>query len=159
MNVTIRVGQASVAPSSSVRDLGAIIDKTMTMVPQVSNVIRGMYTHIRRIAKIHHNLDKSTCATLTQALVTSRLDFQNALFINLPKSTLAPLQLAQNAAARLVSGAKKSDHISPILSSLHWLPVQKRIMYKVLILVYKTLYNYAPPTYMSEMLTIYHPAC
>ena len=158
LNVTIKIGEATISPSSSVRDLGAIIDKNMSMVLQVSNVVRGMYTHIRRIAKIRHHLDKSTCATLTNALVTSRLDFQNALLVNLPKSTLEPLKVAQNAAARMLTGVKKCDHISPVLEALHWLPVHKRIMFKILVTVYKTLHNPTAPRYLYDMLTVYHPA-
>lgn len=157
LNVNIVVGQASVAPCSSVRDLGAILDRHMTMIPQVSNVVQGMYTHIRRIAKIRHNLDQPTCATLINALVLSRLDFHNGLLVNLPNTTLQPLKLAQNAAARLVTGAKKRDHVGPLYNSLHWLPVHSRIMYKILVLVYKTLYNCASPKYMSDMLSIYTP--
>ena len=158
LNVNIMVGQASVAPCSSVRDLGAFLDQHMTMIPHVSNVVQGMYTNIRKIARIRHNLDQLTCATLTSALVLSRLDFHNGLLVNLPNATLQPLKLAQNAAARLVTRAKKRDHVGPLYTSLHWLPVQKRIMYKILVLVYKTLYNCASPKYMSDMLSLYVPA-
>ena len=103
------------------------------------------------------HLDKPICATLTTVLVTPRLDFQNALLVNLPKSTVAPLQPAQNTVARLVLVTRELDHISPVLDYLHWSPVHKRIMHKVLVLVYKTLYNHPAPLYMSSMLTIYQP--
>ena len=66
------------------------------------------------------------------------------------------LQRVQNSAARLVTGAKKRDHISQILSDLHWLPIKKRIMFKLLLIVYKSL-NHAAPKYLSELLRPYHP--
>ena len=58
----------------------------------------------------------------------------------------------QNAAARLVTRSKKADHITPVLKSLHWLPVHRRIEYKMLLLTFKTLHGLAP-CYMRELLT------
>jgi len=157
LDISIRVGQAEITPSTAVRDLGAILDQFMDMQQQVSHVVRGMYANIRRISKIRHLLDPGTRATVIGSLVTSRLDFHNALLANLPMSTLRPLQLAQNVAARLVSGTRKSEHISPVLDSLHWLPVHKRVMFKILVFVYRALHGCAP-IYLSRMLNIYRPS-
>ena len=66
------------------------------------------------------------------------------------------VQLIQNAAARLLTRTKKRDHITPILKSLHWLPVHFRIDFKVLLLVYKSL-NGLGPTYIADMLSLYTP--
>ncbi len=66
------------------------------------------------------------------------------------------LQLIQNAAARILTRTRKSEHITPVLRSLHWLPVTFRIDFKVLLLVYKSL-NGLGPKYMSDMLTEYKP--
>ena len=62
------------------------------------------------------------------------------------------LQVLQNAAARLISGARRYDHISPILQSLHWLPVRERILYKVTVLVYRCLSGNAPQ-YLATLQT------
>ena len=59
--------------------------------------------------------------------------------------------IIQNAAARVLTNTKKVDHISPVLKSLHWLPVCQRIDFKVLLLVYKAL-NGLGPTYINELL-------
>jgi len=50
---------------------------------------------------------------------------------------LKKIQAVQNAAARVVTGARKFDHITPMLRDLHWLPVRQRIKYKLAITVYK----------------------
>ena len=131
LNITIQVGQSDVSPSSSVRDLGATLDKYMNMGPQVSTVVRSMYANIRMIGKIHHLLPQDTCVTVTNSLVSSRLDYRNGLLANVPKSTLQSLQMAQNAAARQVTGARRDEHMTPILKALHWLPVHKCKVYKV----------------------------
>lgn len=67
------------------------------------------------------------------------------------------LHLVQNAAARLLTGAKKQNHIKPILRSLHWLPVHYRVEFKLLLFVYKSLNGLAPP-YLSALLTEHHPS-
>ncbi len=72
------------------------------------------------------------------------------------KEALSHLQLVQNAAARLLSGVKKREHITPILRSLHWLPVCFRVYFKILLLVYKSR-NGLAPTYLCELLTEYQP--
>ena len=59
------------------------------------------------------------------------------------------LQTIQNAAARIVTFRKKTDHITPVLRKLNWLPVQYRIIFKILLLVYKGL-NGLVPIYISE---------
>ena len=60
------------------------------------------------------------------------------------------LQSVQNAAARLVSGARRHDHITPVLTKLHWLPVRKRVMFKTVVLVWKCL-NGIALGYLSEL--------
>jgi len=54
------------------------------------------------------------------------------------------LQAVQNAAARLITGTRRRDHITPILRQLHWLPVRQRIEFKLAMLVFKTLHGPAP---------------
>ncbi len=66
------------------------------------------------------------------------------------------LQLIQNAAARILTRIRQSEHITPVLRSLHWLPVTFRIDFKVLLLVYKPL-NGLGPKYIADMLTGYKP--
>ena len=63
------------------------------------------------------------------------------------------LQRVQNAAARIITGIKKYDHITPALKELHWLPVQQRIEFKILLLTYKALNNMAP-SYITSMFTM-----
>ena len=66
------------------------------------------------------------------------------------------LQYVQNAAARLITGIRKHDHITPILMDLHWLPVKERIQFKILLLTFKSL-NGLAPVYIDEMIQRYVP--
>ena len=62
----------------------------------------------------------------------------------MPKYLIQKLQRVQNAAARLVSGCHKHDHITPVLYRLHWLLVEQRIEYKIILLTFKALNDCAP---------------
>ena len=84
----------------------------------------------------------------THPLVISRLDYANAVLYGVTKSTLDRLQTVQNSAAKLIMSSRTGDHATPILKQLHWLPVESRIQYKVLLLtynMYNALHSKAPP--------------
>ena len=77
------------------------------------------------------------------SLVSSRLDYFNALQYFLAYQ-LQKLQRIQNIAARVVNLTPTRMHITPVLKALHWLPVSKRIMFKVLLLAYKCVKGLGP---------------
>lgn len=93
---------------------------------------------------------------MVHAFITSRLDSCNSILYGLPEAELSKLQRIQNTAARLVARVKKSDHISPVLHNLHWLPVRSRIVFKILLITFKALHGQAP-IYITELLTKYNP--
>uniref|UniRef100_A0A3P8N6V8 Ninjurin 1 n=1 Tax=Astatotilapia calliptera TaxID=8154 RepID=A0A3P8N6V8_ASTCA len=64
---------------------------------------------------------------IVHAFISSRLNYCNSLLSGCPKNSLKSLQLIQNAAARVLTGTRKREQISPVLASLHWLPVKSRI--------------------------------
>ena len=91
------------------------------------------------------------CWSIVFRLVTSHLDYANALYIGLPDCDLAKLQCVQNAVAKLVLNKSKYDSPTQALKELHWLPVKFRIIHKSLTLVYKSL-NRSALKYLQELL-------
>ena len=77
-------------------------------------------------------------------------DYCNSLLAGVADVYLRRLQSVQNAAANLVSGAHRHDHITPILVGLHWHPVLQRIIYKTAVLVWKCLHD-AAPSYLADL--------
>ena len=152
---SLSVGDEAVTPSDKARNLGVIFDRAMSMDKHISYVCQSTYYQLRRIAEIRRFLTRAAAENLIHALITSRLDFCNSLFAGLPSSAIKRLQAVQNAAARLLTGTRKFDHISPILHELHWLPVQQRVQYKILLLTFKALHNQSP-NYISSLISVRH---
>ena len=82
-------------------------------------------------------------------LSNNRLDYCNALLYGVSDRLICRLQSVQNAAARLVTGARRCDYITPILRQLHWLPVRQRVLLKIAVLVFQCLTGQAP-SYLSD---------
>ena len=97
-----------------------------------------------------------TTEKIINATITSRLDYCNSLLYGLKSQDLIRLQRCQNHAARILSMRRKFNHISPVMMELHWLPVEQRINFKILLLTYKAL-NGQAPAYLSDLITPYIP--
>lgn len=76
---------------------------------------------------IRNILDQPSTEKLVHAFVTSRLDYCDSLMHGLPAYEIRKVQLIQNPAACLITGTKKHEKITPLLKSLHWLPIQQCI--------------------------------
>ena len=56
----------------------------------------------------------------------------------------------QNVAARMVSGVRQSEHITPVLENLHWLPVSQRVVFKMTLILWKCVHS-VTPAYLSDL--------
>ena len=154
---SIAIGEELVSASSSARNLGVLFDSQLSMETHISIICRSAYSHLRNINRIRKSLSQSDTEKLVHAFISSRLDSCNSLLSGLPVTKIKPLIRVQNAAARLVTRARKYDHITDIFIKLHWLPVVQRINFKLLLLVYKSLYGFAP-NYLCELIKFYVPS-
>ena len=75
---------------------------------------------------------------LVHTLVSTQVDYCNSILYQVAAVHLRPLQSVLTAAARLIVRKHKYDHITPTLrDDLHWLPVHRRIEYKLILFVFK----------------------
>ena len=139
-----------------VTSLCVIIDSDLSFKSHVNKVTKTSFFHLKNIAKVRPFINQRDTEKLIHAFISSRLDYCNALLTGLPKKTTNRLQLIQNSAARLLTRTKRREHITPVLATLHWLPVTFRIDFNVLLLVYKAL-NGMGPGYITNSLTNYTP--
>ncbi len=154
-STSIQVGDDTVHVSKSVRNLGSYFDNLLNMKQQIGETTKSAYFHLRRIRHIRKYLSRSSAETLIHAFITSKIDLNNALLYGLAYKHIKRLQMVHNSAARLITGTHKRAHITPILKELHWLPVTRRIVFKVCLLVFKCV-NGLAPEYLSDCLKAYN---
>ena len=154
---SMKVGDSVITVSNKCKNLGVTFDSVMSMSSQVSRICQSVQYQMRNLGFIRKYLTKSSTEKIVHALITSRLDFCNALLYNISQSQLERLQKLQNNAARIVSLSPKRKHITPVLFSLHWLPVKYRIIFKLLLLVFHSLHGTAPH-YNCNIIIPYNPS-
>ena len=147
----IDISNFKIQPSETANNIGATFDRHMSLDQHVTNIRKACFFHLCNVAKIRDYLSTADTETLVHALISSKLDSCNSLLYELPKSMIDRLQNVQNSAARLITKHKKFDHITPVMKKLHWLPVNQRIVYKILLITYKAL-NGLAPSYIRDML-------
>ena len=142
-----------VSPAQSVRNLGVVFDSNFSFSNHVSQIIKSTRAHVRDLYRIHPLLDLKTSILLANALVSSRFDYCNSLFLSLIDFELRRLQLVQNSLCRIVTRSSKFSHITPQLKNLHLLPVRYRVHFKIGLITYKIL-NQGQSVYLRQLI---HP--
>ncbi len=141
-------------PSDSATNLGSVWDNELTMEKHISKICSSTFIHLRNIAGIRKYLTSKQTETIIHAYITSKLDYCNSLLKGVPDYQIKRLQSVQNAAARIICGLRKFDHITEPLKTLHWLPVKERIDSKILLIAYKSI-NGKGPDYLSDLILPY----
>ena len=146
-DLTITNKNSVVARTQTARNVGVTHQLSFTNIASTTRSCRYMLHNIRRTRP---PLTQKGAQVLVQALVIS-------LLAGLPASSIRPLQLLQNAAARLVFNLQKFTQNTPLLHFLHWLPVAARIRFKTLVLGYRAV-NGSGHIYIQDMGKPYTPA-
>ena len=120
----------------------------MNLESHVKNVRCSCFRHLKWIS--------DAAKQLVHAFVTSRLDNGNSLLYGLPPSMAHKLQMVQHAGARVITRTRKFDSITPVLKELHWLPVHKRIIFKILVLT--SSIRGTAPQYLLSLLHSHQPS-
>ena len=134
-NTPTKDGNQSISPSDDPpKNLGVIFYFTCCLDAHIAKLCRSINFNLYSVGNVSEYLDGPTEEKMINATVTSRLDYCNSLIYG--QSHIHQLQCCQNNAAGIISKRRKFDHISPVLRELHWLPVEHRISYKILLLTY-----------------------
>ncbi len=136
--------------SSSVRNLGVLFDSNLSFDSHVSSIWKIEFFHLKNISKLRPMILMSNAEVLIHAFMTSMLNYCNALLGGCSVRLINKLQM-------VLTRTRKFDHISPVMSTLQWLPIKHRIDFKILLITYKVL-NGLANQYLSELLSHYrHP--
>lgn len=125
--------------SNEVKNVGVWLDRNLNMNKQVNSIVSNCYKILKDIGRIKKCLEKNHLESIVHSVVSHRLDYCNSLYMNIGKDNIYKLQKVQNAAARLILGRRQRDSASSALRQLHWLNIDARVMFKILLLVHKVL--------------------
>ena len=149
--VSINLNLNTISPSECAKYLGVIFQSDMSMNKHFSSVVKTCFHQLRKFRHIRSFIPKSAAIIFANAFIHSRMNYCNSLFCGLPKYSINRLQKIQNSVARIVTRTSRSSHITPILKSLHWLPVQYRINFKLCCIARRAL-SLEKPHYLNSLL-------
>ena len=135
------IGEECIRFSKVVKNVGVYLDNNLKMDKHVNNTVSHCYSLLKNIGRIRNILSNKHTEMLVHSVITSKLDYCNSLFINISKSNIFKLQKVQNAAARLIVRGRKRGSMTEVLRQLHWLRVESRIMFKIILMVFKCIYG------------------
>ena len=113
------------------RDLGVTLDSSLSFNQHVMNTCRSAFLELRHISLTHKYFTVDATKTIVCSLVLSRLDYCNSILSGSPKCLIQKLQGVQNTAAWITLRMPRTEHTTPLLRMLHWLPIPSRIAYKI----------------------------
>ena len=142
-----------VTPSNSARDLGIEMDATLSFDENIANTVSSCFASLCQINRIKHLFDSKSLENVIHALVYSRLFYCSPVWSSTSKKNVSKLQSVQNFAARVVTGSRKFEHITPVLRDLNWLPVSSMLKCTVGILTFKCVNGPAPRYLCSRFVT------
>ena len=152
----VAVAGSNITFSVKLKSLGVTIDQTLSFDQHVRDVVKASNFHMKALRHIRPVLNRTVANTIACSIVTTRLDYCNLLLYGTSAANISRLQRVQNNLARIVTGAKRRDQITPVLRDLHWLPILSRREYKVALITHKTLHQ-KQPQYLSELVDAYKP--
>ena len=145
------IAGVSVRPSTYVRNLGVMVDSSLSMEAHISHLTRSCFYHLRQLRVVRRSLTMDSAHSLIRALVHSRLDYCNGVMAGLRQFQINRLQSILRAAARLVLQLPGWSPVSDLMrTQLHWLPFPQRIQFKLGLMVYKCLHHTAP-VYLQQL--------
>src|SRR2546425_288720 len=147
----------ALVPVSSACNSGVVFQSDLSFDQHIFNVCRSSFYHIRQLRQIRLLLISIYLFSLQMLLFHPNLIIAIVFFYGLPDTSIKRLQRVQNSLARVIfPSLKRSDHITPALAKLHWLPIHKRIKFKIATITFKVLKN-RQPSYLLDLLQPHNP--
>ena len=151
VDFVLRVNNVDIRPAKHIKVLGVLLDPTLSWEPHISSVVRRTNAILVSLFKIRHHLSPEILKILVQSHVFPHLQYCSSVWGGATNSRLDRLQRIIHFAARLVSGLRKYDHVSPALTALGWLGVREVIARRDAVNVYRALHVAAAPGALRAM--------
>ena len=137
-------GKTPIQQNNLIKYLGGHLDSCLTFEEHVKQMCKAAMLNFIKIKAIRPSLTAATCHTLVLMLYISHLDYANALLYGMTKKLKSKYQRIQNMCAKLVLNKQKYNTTTNCLKEMHWLPIEKRIQHKILLITHKVISGKAP---------------
>jgi hypothetical protein len=144
-------------PYRLVESLGITIDDTLSFSRHVNDVVKSSSFHLLALRHIWRWISEDTAKSIAAAAVAGRLDYYNSVLYGSSAVNIQRLKRVQNSFACVVTRASWSEHITPVFTKRHWLPMQYRIKFKLALIPFKAVTKQTP-YYLSELIRPYEPS-
>ena len=132
-DISLKISDSTIlSPGTSVKILGVTFDWVMKMDQHVTSLCHSLHYHLSNIVRIRPYINKEACGHAVRTLISTHLDYANSLLFGIRAVDIQRLQQVQNRATKLVFQVGKHEHVTPLLNELHWLPIGRRITFKIL---------------------------
>ena len=140
-------------PTDSVKELGVIFDPTLSFDCHITALAASCFSRLAEINRAKHAFNSNLLVIIINALVFSKLYYCSTVWSNTSDKNLLKLQHVQNFAARIISGKRKFDHITPVLRDLQWLSVRQQLYLGDAVFAFKCMTGCAPDYLRSKLVT------
>ena len=153
INFSFKIGDSTVRPSEKVKVLGVIIDAGLSWGAHVTAVVQKCNRIFVTLYKFRHYFSSDVMKIIIQAYVFPHIIYCLSVWAAAAKGQLHKIQKVINFAARLVTGLKKHEHITPALKSLNWPKIETLVVHHDLMKVFRALMHDDSPVAIREMFT------
>jgi hypothetical protein len=152
----LQASEIKISADNSFRWLGVLFDQHLSMSSFIDNTCQAAFRQLHMLSRIRASLDTQSAMLLVNALVLQKLDYCNSLLYISTAKDLHKMDRVLRFAARVISCKRKFDPVSDTMMDMKWLPARKRISFKLLCIVFKTL-STGLPEYLADDLCPYCP--
>ena len=150
----ITINNLSISYANKIKNLGILIDPTLQFNIQTKSLSQSINYILHNLRTIRPFINFNTAKLLATSLILPRLDYCNSCLYASSQSIINKLQRLQNSAIRFIFNITKysRQHISPLRTKLHWLPIKSRIIYKIALTIHLATHHNTPD-YLANLLT------
>lgn len=157
----VQVGEDEIAgcnwKGDSGKSLGVKFDESLKMERQIADVVKRCNWTLLNLRRIASFLSEELKIMLVKQLVLSKIDYCNALYMNLPATRVKRLKSVMNSAIRFIYHIRdRGIELTPYYKKAHIMPFEERVHFKACLMVHKAFYDKAPG-YIRELITIETP--
>ena len=151
-NFSFTTDHCSIRPSKSIKMLGVIVDATLSWEGHISLVVKKCHKILFSLYRFRHYFTRDVLKILVQTYVFPHIAYCLCAWGGAGKSQMQKIQKLINFSARVVSGVKKYQHITPALNSLGWPRIDLLVARRDAVKLWKVLRTDGAPSAIRELL-------